>query len=54
MLGVAVKLSATPGNVRTPPPRLGEHTARVLREDVGVDTATLEKLVAAGIVRMAR
>ena len=31
MLGVPVKLSDTPGAVRTPPPRLGEHTDLVLQ-----------------------
>jgi crotonobetainyl-CoA:carnitine CoA-transferase CaiB-like acyl-CoA transferase len=30
-MGVPVKLSATPGAVRTPAPRLGEHTAAVLQ-----------------------
>jgi len=30
--GVPVKLSETPGVVRTPPPELGEHTEAVLRE----------------------
>ncbi|HLN13497.1 MAG TPA: CoA transferase [bacterium] len=30
--GVPVKLSETPGDVRTPPPALGEHTDAVLRE----------------------
>jgi crotonobetainyl-CoA:carnitine CoA-transferase CaiB-like acyl-CoA transferase len=54
LLGVPVKLSATPGGIRTPPPRLGEQTAQALREDAGVDATTLEKLAAAGIVRMAR
>jgi len=29
-LGVTVKLSGTPGSVRLPAPRLGEHTAEVL------------------------
>jgi crotonobetainyl-CoA:carnitine CoA-transferase CaiB-like acyl-CoA transferase len=32
VLGVPVKLSDTPGAVRTPPPRLGEHTDAVLRD----------------------
>ncbi|HEV2550681.1 MAG TPA: CoA transferase [Stellaceae bacterium] len=31
-LGVPIKLSATPGGVRRPAPRLGEHTEEVLRE----------------------
>ena len=31
-LGVTVKLSDTPGSVRLPAPRLGEHTAEVLGE----------------------
>jgi CoA:oxalate CoA-transferase len=31
-LGVASKLSRTPGALRRPAPRLGEHTAEVLRE----------------------
>jgi crotonobetainyl-CoA:carnitine CoA-transferase CaiB-like acyl-CoA transferase len=31
-IGVAPKLSATPGQVRTPAPRPGEHTEEVLRE----------------------
>ncbi|HEX6322737.1 MAG TPA: CoA transferase [Vicinamibacterales bacterium] len=32
LLGIPVKLSETPGSVRTPPPTLGQHTAAVLRE----------------------
>ena len=32
LLGIPIKLSHTPGEVRTPPPMLGEHTASVLRE----------------------
>jgi crotonobetainyl-CoA:carnitine CoA-transferase CaiB-like acyl-CoA transferase len=35
MLGVPVKLSDTPGSVRTPPPMLGEHTDAVLARDLG-------------------
>jgi len=32
LLGIPVKLSETQGSVRTPPPTLGEHTDKVLRE----------------------
>jgi crotonobetainyl-CoA:carnitine CoA-transferase CaiB-like acyl-CoA transferase len=39
LLGVPVKLSDTPGSVRTAPPRLGEHTESVLKElDTKIDT----------------
>jgi crotonobetainyl-CoA:carnitine CoA-transferase CaiB-like acyl-CoA transferase len=31
-LGIAAKLSRTPGALRRPAPRLGEHTDEVLRE----------------------
>jgi len=34
-LGVPVKLSDTPGAVRTPPPTLGQHTDAVLQHDLG-------------------
>ncbi|MGH9143838.1 MAG: CaiB/BaiF CoA transferase family protein [Vicinamibacterales bacterium] len=36
-LGVPVKLSGTPGAVRSPPPTLGQHTDAVLRLDLGLD-----------------
>jgi formyl-CoA transferase/CoA:oxalate CoA-transferase len=49
-LGVPTKLSATPGSVRTAPPRLGEHTRSVLQGDLGVTDAELERLVAAGVI----
>jgi crotonobetainyl-CoA:carnitine CoA-transferase CaiB-like acyl-CoA transferase len=35
-LGVPIKLSATPGAVRTPPPTLGQHTDAVLGHDLGL------------------
>jgi len=43
VLGVPVKLSDTPGAVRTPPPRLGEHTDAVLH-DFGFSAAAIADL----------
>jgi crotonobetainyl-CoA:carnitine CoA-transferase CaiB-like acyl-CoA transferase len=43
VLGVPVKLSETPGSVRTPPPTLGEHTAAVLKE-LGFAASEIELL----------
>ena len=43
VLGVPVKLSDTPGAVRTPPPRLGEHTDAVLH-DLGLNAAAISDL----------
>jgi formyl-CoA transferase/CoA:oxalate CoA-transferase len=35
-LGLPVKLSETPGAVRTPPPLLGQHTDAILADDLGL------------------
>ena len=43
-LGIPVKLSATDGAVRRPPPRLGEHTQSVLRDDVGLTESEITRL----------
>ena len=43
-LGVPIKLSETPGAIRTPPPFLSQDTARVLSEDLGLDSATIDRL----------
>jgi crotonobetainyl-CoA:carnitine CoA-transferase CaiB-like acyl-CoA transferase len=43
-LGVPVKLSDTPGSVRTPPPTLGQHTAAVLETDLGFSRDAIEAL----------
>jgi crotonobetainyl-CoA:carnitine CoA-transferase CaiB-like acyl-CoA transferase len=51
VLGLPVKLSETPGAVRTPPPRLGEHTRAVLSGDLGLSAAEIDRLVAAHAVR---
>jgi crotonobetainyl-CoA:carnitine CoA-transferase CaiB-like acyl-CoA transferase len=49
-LGVPIKLSATPGSVRTPPPALGEHTERVLRDDLGLDPESIQRLKREGAI----
>jgi crotonobetainyl-CoA:carnitine CoA-transferase CaiB-like acyl-CoA transferase len=48
---VPVKLSGTPGSVRTGPPTLGQHTAAVLTE-LGYDAAAIDALHASGAVRL--
>jgi crotonobetainyl-CoA:carnitine CoA-transferase CaiB-like acyl-CoA transferase len=50
MLGVPVKLSETPGAVRTAPPTLGQHTEAVLRQDLGLSAEAVEGLRRQGIV----
>jgi len=49
LLGVPVKLSATPGTVRAPPAEFGQHTRPVL-EELGYSDAEIERLEAEGIV----
>ncbi len=44
VLGVPVKLSDTPGSVRTAPPTLGQHTDRVLQNDLGLSPAEIARL----------
>jgi len=43
VLGVPIKLSETPGSVRTAPPILGQHTAQVLAE-IGMTLEEIEGL----------
>jgi crotonobetainyl-CoA:carnitine CoA-transferase CaiB-like acyl-CoA transferase len=52
VLGVPVKLSETPGQVRLPPPRLGEHTQQILEHDLGLDAAAIRALADAGAIRV--
>jgi formyl-CoA transferase/CoA:oxalate CoA-transferase len=44
MVGAPVRLSATPGGVRTPSPTLGQHTDEVLREVLSLGDAELAAL----------
>ena len=48
MVGVPVRLSATPGSVRTPAPALGEHTDEVLHDLLGLSVPEIDALRAAG------
>lgn len=50
MIGIPIKLSETPGSVRLPPPRLGEHTSEILGE-LGHSDADIEDLASEGAVR---
>jgi alpha-methylacyl-CoA racemase len=44
-----VKCSATPGAIRRPPPRLGEHTVEVLT-DLGVPADEIRRLRGEGVI----
>jgi crotonobetainyl-CoA:carnitine CoA-transferase CaiB-like acyl-CoA transferase len=50
MVGAPVRLSETPGSVRTPAPLLGEHTDTVLRELLGLGSPEIDILRAAGVI----
>jgi crotonobetainyl-CoA:carnitine CoA-transferase CaiB-like acyl-CoA transferase len=43
-LGVPVKLSDTPGAIRTAPPTLGQHTDNVLQHDLGLSADAIANL----------
>jgi len=44
MVGPPVRMSDTPGAVRRPAPLLGQHTAEVLRERLGMTDAEIARL----------
>jgi crotonobetainyl-CoA:carnitine CoA-transferase CaiB-like acyl-CoA transferase len=50
VLGVPIKLSDTPGCVRSAPPALGQHTDAILREDVGLTMEEIAVLRTAGTI----
>ncbi len=49
-LGIPIKLSETPGRVRSAPPTLGQHTERILHDDLGLSGAEIARLRAAGVL----
>jgi crotonobetainyl-CoA:carnitine CoA-transferase CaiB-like acyl-CoA transferase len=50
VLGVPIKLSDTPGSVRTAPPALGQHTELILRGELGLSEAEIAELRSSGAV----
>ena len=50
MVGAPVRLSETPGAVRTPAPTLGEHTDEVLRQLLGLPAEEIADLRASGAI----
>ena len=50
MQNFAPKLSATPGGVRAPSPRLGEHNEQVYRHLLGLSAERYESLCTDGII----
>jgi crotonobetainyl-CoA:carnitine CoA-transferase CaiB-like acyl-CoA transferase len=53
VLGTPIKLSRTPGAVHTPPPRLGEHTAAVLRDLLDLAPGEIARLSGDGVIGVA-
>src|SRR5204862_7559525 len=50
MTGVVPRFTGTPGAIRHPGPRLGEHTDEVLTELLGMGAAELDDLRGAGVL----
>jgi crotonobetainyl-CoA:carnitine CoA-transferase CaiB-like acyl-CoA transferase len=48
--GVPIKLSDTPGEVHSPPPVLGEHSAQVLRDWLQINAAEVDTLQQEGVL----
>ena len=50
LVGMPFKLAGTPGDPDGAPPRLGEHTEHVLRDELGMDDAAIAALRTAGAI----
>jgi crotonobetainyl-CoA:carnitine CoA-transferase CaiB-like acyl-CoA transferase len=48
--GIPVNFSETPGEIRLPPPLLGENSGEILRSYLGYSTEEVEELKKGGIV----
>jgi len=53
MPNVPIRMSETPGAVRTPPPLLGEHSEEVLREVAGMTSQEISELLESGALSSA-
>jgi crotonobetainyl-CoA:carnitine CoA-transferase CaiB-like acyl-CoA transferase len=51
-VGVPIRMSATPPSPTLPPPLLAEHTARVLRERLGLTDDAITALAEEGVVQV--
>ena len=51
MTAPPVRMSETPGSVRTPAPLLGEHTTKVLRERLALGDEEIARLRRAGVIK---
>jgi crotonobetainyl-CoA:carnitine CoA-transferase CaiB-like acyl-CoA transferase len=49
ILGVPVRLSKTPGTVRTPAPTLGQHGEEILQE-LGYSSDDVRRLIQTGVI----
>jgi crotonobetainyl-CoA:carnitine CoA-transferase CaiB-like acyl-CoA transferase len=50
VLGTPLKLSDTPGTIRTPPPALGQHTESILVDDLGFSREQVADLRGKGVI----
>jgi CoA:oxalate CoA-transferase len=48
--GLPIKLSATPGSIDSPAPRLGEHNEEIYGKLLGFDHEKLDRLKKEGII----
>lgn len=54
VVGPAIRMSATPGAIRSPAPHLGQHTAEVLRDLLNMTPDAIAELRAAGVIGPSR